>query len=73
MSEKDFFDRVRKEMVEEVEEGEVAVEEGGSGGQAGALENGNGQRGLEDREGEVDERRLKEVLGRDLSGGGGVM
>ncbi len=47
-------------MVTEVEEGEI--------GDDGELGMGGG---VEREEGEVDERRLIEVLGRDLGGGEG--
>lgn len=60
ISEEEFFDKAGKEMVTEVEEGEI--------GDDGELGMGGG---VEREEGEVDERRLIEVLGRDLGGGEG--
>ena len=60
ISEKDFFDMASKVGVEEIEDGELRTEGGGNdlvGGQ-----------NLEGEKGEVDERRLMEVLGKDLKG-----
>lgn len=59
VSEEEFFKKARKELVEEV----VDCEEFGDGG--GGEE---GKRDDELEEGEVDEGRLLEVLGKDLKG-----
>ena len=55
----DLFAIARKELVEEIEQGELRdgdIEENGNPGQGGL------------KDGEVDERRLLKVLGKDLKG-----
>ena len=59
ITEEEYYRTARKEIIEELEEGEIA-NEGPSEAQDQGSEVGLGQ---------VDERKLLEVLGKDLSGG----
>ena len=61
ISEEDFFARAEKELEEELEEGEVRVEKVGEADDVGVNEEN------------VDEKRLLEVLGKDLGGVTGVV
>ena len=60
VSEEDFFAAAKKELIEEVAAEEISV-----GGVGGVVDEGKGH-DLED--GEVDEGRLLDVLGKDLKG-----
>ncbi len=64
ISEKDFFDKAKKGLIEELEEGEVRI---GDDGETQKAEEGNYG------DGKVDERRLLEVLGKDLNGIAGAL
>lgn len=65
VSEEDFFASAKKELIEEIAAGEPSI------GAAGGDSEGTKAQGLED--GEVDEGRLLEVLGKDLEGVAGLL